>query len=81
MGNSVDRVHGVVDRWWKLHVVRVLEWKGELEIGVAGMAGCGEWRWRRGRARAVQGKNKGLTGGVHLTQREEREEDKLERHK
>jgi hypothetical protein len=53
MGNSVDRVHGVVDRWWKLHIARVLEWKGELEIGVVGMAGCGEWRWRRGRARAV----------------------------
>jgi hypothetical protein len=30
------------------------------------MSRSGEWRWRRGRARAARGKKKGLIGGVHM---------------
>jgi hypothetical protein len=49
--------------------------------GVAWTAGSGEWKWLHGRARAAQVKNKGLTGGVLLTVREEREDDQLGRRK
>jgi hypothetical protein len=46
--------------------------------GVAWTAGSGEWKWLHGRAQAAQVKNKGLTSGVLLTVREEREDDHLE---